>query len=175
MLSQAKKEVSGIKSRSLLNIFGMILSFAAFAALLIFFQFNSWTTHAGLSIIIISVAVYTFILYKDYRIISRNDFTAHPNNFLLKLKEYQLNKFTIYNKLYWFYALALSVGSILCFYETLGNLNMLLQVGIAAFTIFWMAICATILRRSYIKREKERLDLLIEKFERISEQFKENI
>lgn len=173
MLSQVKKEVAGIRSRSLLNILGMVLSFAAFAALMLFFQFNLWTTYAGLSIIIIAVAVYTLILYKDYKIISENDFTAHPNEFLLKLKAYQLNKFTIYNKLYWFYATALSLGFILCFYETLGNLEPLLQTGIVAFTIFWMVLCATILRRSYIRREKERLDLLIEKFERISEQFEE--
>lgn len=173
MLSQAKKEVTGIRTRSLLNIFGMVLSFAAIAALLLFFTFNSWTTHAGLSIIIISVAVYTFILYKDYRIIARSDFTEHPNAFLSNLKIYQLNKFTLYNKLYWFYAVALSFGFILYFYEMLGNLNLWIQTGIITFTIFWMTLCATILRKAYIKKEKERLDLLIEKFERISNQFSE--
>jgi len=172
MLMQVKKDVTGIRRRSLLNIYGMVLSFAAIAALLIFFQSGPWTTQAGLVIIIVSVAVSTFILYKDYKIIANNDFTAHPNDFLLKLKAYQLNKFTIYTKLYWFYALALSLGSVLFFYETLGNLDLLLQTGIIAFTCFWMVLCATILRRSYIKREKERLDLLIEKFERISNQFK---
>jgi hypothetical protein len=56
----------------------------------------------------------------------------------------------------------------------LNNLSPVLQIGIIAFTIFWMALCATILRRAYMKREKERLDLLIEKFERISEQFNEH-
>ncbi|WP_316794386.1 hypothetical protein [Pedobacter frigoris] len=173
MLAQAKKEVNGIRTRSLFNILGMILSFAAITALIIFFQFNSWTTLAGLSIIVASVAVYTLILYKDYRIIAQNDFTEHPNAFLSKLKIYQLNKFTIYNKLYWFYAIALSVGFILYFYEMLDNLNIWIQVGIISFTIFWMALCATILRKAYIKREKERLDLLIEKFERISGQFKD--
>ncbi|TCD01148.1 hypothetical protein [Pedobacter psychroterrae] len=171
MLSQAKKEVAGIRTRSLLNIAGMIMSFAAIAALLIFFQFNSWATPAGLCIILLSIAISTFILYKDHTIISRNDFTQHPNDFLTQLKKYQLNKFTIYNKLYWFYAIALSVGFMFYFYEMLDNLSIWIQVGIAAFTIFWMALCATILRKSYLKREKERIDLLIEKFERISKQF----
>ncbi|TKC09122.1 hypothetical protein [Pedobacter frigoris] len=173
MLAQAKKEVNGIRTRSLFNILGMVLSFAAITGLIIFFQFNSWTTLAGLSIIVASVAVYTLILYKDYRIIAQNDFTEHPNAFLSRLKIYQLNKFTIYNKLYWFYAIALSIGFILYFYEMLDNLNIWAQVGIIAFTIFWMTLCATILRKAYMKREKERLDLLIEKFERISDQFKE--
>ena len=174
MLSQAKKEVTSIRTRSLFNISGMVLSIAAIVALLLFSPFNSWTTQTGLIIIIISVAISTVILYKDHRIIRQNDFTEHPGAFLSRLKVYQLNKFTIYNKLYWFYATALSLGCIFYFYEVLNNLSPALQIGIIAFTIFWMALCATILRRAYIKREKERLDLLIEKFERISEQFNEH-
>lgn len=173
MLAQAKKEVNGIRTRSLFNILGMVLSFAAITALMIFFDFNSWTTLAGLSIIIASVAVYTFILYQDYRIIAQSDFTAYPNSFLSKLKLYQLNKFTIYHKLYWFYAIALSIGFILYFYEMLGDLHIWIQAGIIGFTVMWMALCATVLRKAYVKREKERLDLLIDKFERISDQFKE--
>lgn len=173
MLSQAKKEVAGITTRSLFNILGMLLSFAAIVALQLFYPFNSWTTQAGLTIIIIAIALYTIILYKDYRIIAKNDFTEHPNAFLSNLKVYQLNKFTIYTKLYWIYATAISVGFILYFYEMLDNLNIWTQTGIIAFTILWMGLCATILRKAYMKREKERIDLLIEKFERISDQFKE--
>lgn len=173
MLVQAKKEVNGVRTRSLLNILGMLLSFTAIAALLVFFPFNSWTTLAGLGVIIVSIAVYTIILYLDYRIIARNDFTEHPNAFLSNLKIYQLNKFNLYNRLYWIYAIALSFGFILYFYEMLDNMEVWIQISIVAFTIFWMFLCATILRKAYMKREKERIDLLIEKFERISEQFKE--
>ena len=174
MLSQAKKEVAGIRTRSLFNIAGMVLSFAAIAALLVLFEFNSWATPVGLIIILVAIGISTFVLYKDHAIISRNDFTQHPNSFLEQLKKYQLNKFTIYNKLYWFYAFALSFGFIFYFYEMLESLSLWLQIAISAFTIFWMVLCATILRRSYLKREKERLDLLIEKFERISNQFDEH-
>ncbi len=173
MLEQAKKEVSSIKTKSRLNIFGMVLSLAAIAGLLFFAEFTSWTTPAGLSIIVLAVAVSTFILYKDYKLIANNDFTEHPNAFLSNLKTYQLNKLLIYNKLYWFYAIAISLGFIFYFYEMLNHLTLLVQVGIVAFTIFWMVFCGTILRRAYIKREKERIDLLIEKFERISQQFKD--
>jgi UDP-N-acetylmuramyl pentapeptide phosphotransferase/UDP-N-acetylglucosamine-1-phosphate transferase len=173
MLAQAKKEVSAIRSRSRLNILGMILSLAAIAGLMVFFDFDFWTTYVGLSIISISIAVFTYILYKEYKIIAENDFTEHPGAFLTKLKTYQLNKFTLYNKLYWFYVIALSLGFVFCFYELLYNMEFIMQLSIIGFTIFWMALSATILRRAYIKREKERLDLLIEKFQRISEQFKE--
>lgn len=174
MLAQSKKEVAGIRAKSRLNILGMILSFAALAALLLFAEFESWTTLAGLSIIVILVAVYTFILYNDHKLIAQNDFTEHPNAFLTKLKAYQVNKFTIYNKLYWVYMVALSVGLIFYFYEKLDHLSTVMQAVLILFTVIWMALCATVFRKAYLKGEKERIGLLIEKFERISAQFKES-
>ncbi|MBC7567636.1 MAG: hypothetical protein H7223_11815 [Pedobacter sp.] len=174
MLAQSKKEVAGIRSKSRLNILGMIVSFATLAALLLFAEFESWTTLAGLSIIVVLVGIYTFILYKDHKLISENDFTEHPKAFLDQLKAYQLNKFTIYNKLYWLYMAALSVGVIFYFYEKLNLLSPLVQIALILFTIIWMTLCATVFRKAYLKGEKERISLLIEKFERISTQFNEN-
>jgi Ca2+/Na+ antiporter len=174
MLAQSKKEVASIRAKSRLNILGMILSFAALVALLLFAEFESWTTLAGLSIIVILVAVYTYILYNDHKLIAQNDITEHPNAFLNKLKAYQVNKFRLYNKLYWVYIAALSIGVTFYFYEKLVEMSPFLQVILVVFTVIWMVLCATIFRKSYLKGEKERIALLIEKFERISKQFKDS-
>jgi hypothetical protein len=171
MLAQAKKEVNGVRSRSLMNIIGMVLSFLAIAALWLFFDFQSWTTHAGITIIITAIAVSTFTLYRSHRLISDNDFTAHPKEFLNSLKTFQLSRYTLYNKLYWFYAAALTVGGILFFFENLSLLTFWVKASLIIFTLFWMVFSATVLRKGYMKKEKERIDLLIEKFERISGQF----
>jgi membrane protein YdbS with pleckstrin-like domain len=172
MLEQAKKEVNAIRRRSLFNLGGMLVSLIAISLVLVFFQFNYWTS-LGIGIIILAVATSTTLLYREHRLIAKNDFTAHPSAFLTKLHEYQLSRFNLYNRLYWFYAAAISLGFILFFLETLANLTLWVQAAILLFTALWMAFCATILRRSYMKKEKERIDLLIEKFERISAQFKE--
>ncbi|MCX2480399.1 hypothetical protein OQY15_14955 [Pedobacter sp. MC2016-15] len=173
MLEQAKKEVNAIRSRSLINIGGMVLSFIAISAALIYFNFDSWTTNLGIEIVVLAVAVYTILLYREHRLISRNDFTVHPGTFLGKLHEYQISRFNLYNKLYWFYVAAIAVGFILFFFETLHDLDTWIQVSILLFTVLWMVFCATILRKAFMKKEKERIDLLIEKFERISSQFQE--
>ena len=170
MLQQAKKEVNGLKLKSALNIGGMLLSFIAIAALWIFFHFESWTTHVGISITIIAIGVYTLILYRDYRLIAKNDFTAHPNEFLNNLKTYQLNRYKLYNSLYWFYVIALSLGLIFYFVEILAHFNTAQKVIAVGLTALWMIFCSTILRKVVMKREKERIALLIEKFERISGQ-----
>ncbi len=173
MLEQAKKEVNALRTKSLFNIAGMVISFIAISSLLVFFSFNSWTTTLGIGIIVLAVAISTLLLYREHRLISRNDFTENPGIFLARLHDYQLSRFNLYNKLYWFYAIAISLGFILFFFETLQNLSTWIQAAIILFTVIWMAFCATILRRSFMKKEKERIDLLIEKFERITAQFEE--
>ncbi|HEY0175935.1 MAG TPA: hypothetical protein VGC08_06130 [Pedobacter sp.] len=173
MLEQAKKEVNSIRTKSLFNIGGMVLSFAAISTMLLYFDFNSWVTILGIGIIILAIAISIILLYREHRLISRNDFTEHPASFLAKLHEYQLSRYHLYNKLFWFYVAVVSFGLVLFFAETLQHLSTWIQVSIVSFTVLWMTFCATILRRAFMKREKERIDLLIEKFERISSQFNE--
>ena len=171
MLKQAQKEVNGMRTKSLLNIGGMILSVIAMAMLWLFYDVQNWTTHAGISIIIITILVYTAILYNNYKIISKVDFTVNPNEFITKLKLYQLDRLTMYNRLYWFYTISLSLGAALYFIEVLSHMEFWMQIVAIVVTIGWMIFCSTLVRKAVIKKDKERIALLIEKFERISGQF----
>ncbi|RYF22921.1 MAG: hypothetical protein EOO42_08015 [Flavobacteriales bacterium] len=172
MLSQAKKEVNTLRNRSMFNIIGMVASFIAVACLW-FFDFQAWTTHLGISIIVLIIAVYSLILYNNHRIIAKTDITANPNQFLTSLKIYQLDRLSLYNKLYWFYTIALSLGMIFFFVEILNHMQLWAQITLIIISVAWMVFCSTLVRKAVIKRDKERIALLIEKFERISAQFKE--
>lgn len=172
MLKQAKKDVGTIRTRSLFNIIGMVLSLLVMAALWLF-DFQSWTTHAGISIIVVVVGVYTVILYKNHQMLTKSDFTVNPKAFINNLKAYQLGRASLYNRLYWFYTLALSLGMIFFFVEVLNPLDLWLQVLLVSLSFGWMIFCSTLVRKAVIKKDKERIALLIEKFERISNQFKE--
>lgn len=171
MLKQAKKEVNGMRTKSLLNIGGMILSVIAMAMLWLFYDVQNWTTHAGISIIIITILVYTTILYNNYKIISKVDFTVNPNEFIAKLKIYQLNRLAMHNRLYWFYTLSLSLGMALYFIEILSHMEFWMQTLAIILSFGWIIFCSTLVRKAVIKKDKERIALLIEKFERISGQF----
>lgn len=168
--NRQKKEVNGLKLKSALNILGMCLSFIAIAALWIFYHFDSWTTHVGISITLIAIGVYTLILYRDHKLISKSDYTVHPNEYLNNLKTYQLNRYKLYNSLYWFYTIALSMGIVFYFIEILSHFNLVQKIIAVGLTFLWILFCSTLLRKAVIKREKERIALLIEKFERISGQ-----
>lgn len=170
MLKQAKKEMNGMRTKSLLNIGGMILSVIAMAMLWLFYDVQNWTTHLGISIIITTILVYTAILYNNYKIISKVDFTINPTDFINKLKLFQLDRLTMYNRLYWFYTIALSLGAGLYFIEVLSHMEFWMQIIAIAVSIGWMVFCSTLVRKAVIKKDKERIALLIEKFERIGSQ-----
>ncbi|EDM36604.1 hypothetical protein PBAL39_25090 [Pedobacter sp. BAL39] len=152
----------------------MLLSLVALAVLWFFFEFKSWTTHAGLTLFIVAVSASTFVLYRNHLLISRNDFTSDPNAFLANLKRYQLSRLSLHNKAYWLYTITLSLGITLYFFEVLSYFTIWTQVFIILFTFGWMLFCSTLVRKAVIKRDKERISLLIEKFERLGSQFKEN-
>ncbi len=171
VLKQAKKEVNQIRTKSMLNIAGMILSVFGIASIWLFYDFNSILTHLGLTIIILAVTVYTFILYNNHKLIARNDFTENPKVFLEQLKTYQLKRHELYNKLYWFYALALGLGMALYFYELLRHMQPWMQFLVLFLSFGWIIFCSTLVRKTVIRRDKERISLLIERFERISDQF----
>lgn len=173
MLAQVKKEVSAIRSKSVLNITGMICSLLVVAVLWLCFDFKSWAAHAGLTIFMVAIAASTFMLYRSHRLISGNDFTNHPNDFLEHLKLYQRSRFSLYNRMYWIYMIALSLGIILYFFEILNYYSFGIQILIILFTLGWIVFCSTLLRKATLKREKERIAILIEKFERLANQFRE--
>ncbi|RZK50145.1 MAG: hypothetical protein EOO99_02865 [Pedobacter sp.] len=173
MLKQAKREMNAIRSKSVINIMGMLASLLIVASLWIY-QFDSWTTHAGIAIIILSIATYTFILYRNYRTISSIDITQHPEKFLSKLKVYQLQRHNLYTKLYWFYAIALSLGMGLYLYALIDHLKPIAQLIFCTLSFGWIVFCSTLVRKAVIQKDKQRISLLIEKFERISDQFKNN-
>ncbi|MBB2151251.1 hypothetical protein [Pedobacter gandavensis] len=173
MLAQAKKEVNSMRRKSILNIVGMGISFLAVASLWVFFDFQSWTTDAGIAVVLIAIAASTFILYKGHLLISKNDFTTHPNEFLSRLKQYQISRFNLYHQMYWIYTAALSIGSALYLIEIVTYMPTWAQVLIVVFTFLWMVFCSTLVRKAVIRKDKERISLLIEKFERLGSQFKE--
>ncbi len=170
MLKQAKKEVNSMRTKSLLNILGMCFSVLAMVMLWLFYDVQSWTTHVGISVIIVTILVFTIILYNNYKIISKVDFTVYPNEFIAKLKLYQLNRLAMYNRLYWFYTVALSLGMALYFIEILERMEFWMQTTTIVISFGWMIFCSTLVRKAVIKKDKERIALLIEKFERIGGQ-----
>ena len=170
MLKQAKKDVSAVRTKSLLNIGGLALSVLAMALLWLFYDAQSWTTHIGITIMIAAIVVYTFMLYRNYTLISKIDFTANPNELIAKLKVYQVNRLSLHSRLYWFYVIALSLGMGFYFIEVLTYMQFWMQIVTTVLSFGLIIFVSTFVRKAVIKKDRERIGQIITKFERIGGQ-----
>ena len=170
MLKQAKKDVRAVRTKSLLNIGGLALSVLAMAVLWLFYDAQSWTTHIGITIMIAAIVVYTFMLYRNYTLISKIDFTANPNELIAKLKVYEVTRLSLHSRLYWFYVIALSLGMGFYFIEVLTYMQFWMQIVTIVLSFGWIIFVSTFVRKAVIKRDRERIAQIIAKFERIGGQ-----
>ena len=171
VLKQVKKGISGMSSKLFWNITGMGACLVGLFAAMLFFVFTSWITYVGLTIILITMLLYIIMMVRDYRIISRQDVTINPTQYLQNLKEYQKNRNELYGWLYYLYVILMSTGLLLYFFEVLesasGAFKTAAYTGYTAFILF----CSFYIRSHFVKTEQEKLNLLIDRLVRLQEQF----
>ncbi len=172
MLAQVKKDVNTLKNKSFLNIAIMLGCVVILSILWYYLRFSSLSTNIGLGITILSILAYSGLLVKDHNLINKTDFTLHPAQYLSQLKQYQLNRYRLYNSIYWVYVIALTAGISLYFLEILQYFTVEWRWFAVTITFGWILFCSTFVRKIVMRREKERIALLIEKLERLGQQFK---
>ena len=87
VLKQVKKGISGISQKLLWNITTMVITLWAILAVMLFFAFRLWITYLGMGILVITILLYALMMIRDYRIISKQDITINPADYLKSLKE----------------------------------------------------------------------------------------
>ena len=171
VLKQVKKGISGMSSKLLWNIAGMGLCLAGLLAAMIFFVFTSWVTYVGIIIILITMALYIMMMVRDYRIISNQDVTINPTEYLQSLKEYQKNRTEVYGWLYYLYVILMSTGLLLYFFEVLQSASTAFKTFAYGGYIAFILFCSFYIRSHFVKTEQEKLNLLIDRLVMLQEQF----
>lgn len=171
VLKQVKRSVGGMSRKLLWNIISMSVSFAAILAIMLFVAFRYWVSYLGMSIILITMILYIFMMIRDYRLIHSRDITINPTDYLQHLKEYQKNRAEIYGRLYYIFVLLISLGMSLYFFEVLQNLTKAFKIAAYSFTGIWYLLCATYLRKRFLSNEQEKLSLMVDRLVRLQSQF----
>jgi len=171
VLKQVKKSVSGMSRKLLWNIISMSASFAAILAIMLFVAFRYWVSYLGMSIILVTMILYIFMMIRDYRLIHSRDITINPTDYLQHLKEYQKNRAEIYGRLYIIFILLISLGMSLYFFEVLQSASNAFKIAAYGFTGIWFLFCATYLRKRFVTHEQEKLSLMVDRLVRLQSQF----
>jgi hypothetical protein len=171
VLKQVKKGVRNLTNKLRWNIVAMIAVLVNAAAVLLFLVFNSWITYAGILIMMVCMLCYFTLIIRHYRILNKHDATISPTEYLVSLHEYQKARAKTAGWFYYIYVLLISIGLLLYFYEVLATFSLYGKITVYGTTIVWVLFCTFYLKRRIFLNEQEKLNVMIDRLERIKSQF----
>ncbi len=171
VLKQVNTGVSGISQKLLWGVAIMISSFVGLLAVMLFFVFTSWLTYIGIIILLITLLLYSMVMLRDYRLISKQDITINPTAYLQSLKEYQKSRAELYGWLFYLYVILLSAGLVLYLYEILQSSSVLFKSIVYGGSALWFLFCTFYLKDRFVKSEQKKINEMIERLERLQNQF----
>lgn len=171
VLRQVKKGIRSITSQLYWGIVAMGAVLVLTFLILFFFVFQSWLTYVGISIMLVTMLLYAVMIIRNYRILNKRDSTLNPTEYLQDLKEYQKNRAKVAGWFYYLYVLLISLGLSLYFVEVLRNSTILYRTLVYGLTFVWIMFLTFYYKKRIFKNEEEKLNLIIEKLERLQGQF----
>ncbi|WP_448699176.1 hypothetical protein ACFGVR_19650 [Mucilaginibacter sp. AW1-3] len=170
-LKQVKKGMGSLSRKLMWGIVAMIVAIVNAFVILFFMVFQSWVTYVGILIMLVPMVIYVVMMVRDYRLIHRRDVTVNPTDYLQSLKEYKKNRAVLYGKLYYSYIILLSIGLALYFLEVLNDATLVGKIVVYSLTCIWFLICTFYLKDRIVKNEEEKINLIVERLERLKDQF----
>jgi len=171
VLKQVKKGVRSITSQLYWGVVAMIAMLALTFFILFFFVFQSWLTYVGIIIMLVTMLLYAIMITRNYRILNKRDATINPTEYLQDLKEYQKKRAKIVGWFYYLYVLLISLGLSLYFVEVLKGATIYYKIAVYGLTLIWIFFLTFYYKKRIFKNEEEKLNLIIEKLERLQGQF----
>jgi membrane protein YdbS with pleckstrin-like domain len=171
VLKQVKSGVRGLTNRIYWSIVAMVVIIAFAFIITLFGAFNSWVTTVGILIVLVTMLMYLTLIIRHYHILSKQDATVNPTEYLDSLKEYQRNRSKVIGWFYYIYTLLISAGLALYFVEVLQNASGVFKGVTYGSIIIWFLFTTFYLKPRMFKNEEEKLNLMIDRLVRLQDQF----
>ncbi|MES2275827.1 MAG: hypothetical protein V4592_07385 [Bacteroidota bacterium] len=171
VLKQVKKDVRGIAGKLRWSIAAVIALLLSAFTVMFFLVFNSWLTYTGLLVMMACMLMYFTLMIRHYRILSKHDHTLNPTEYLISLHEYQKERSKVTGWFYYIYVLLISLGLLLYFYEIFATFPLFGKIMVYGTTAGWLLFCTFYLKRRIFFHEQEKLNVMIDRLERLKSQF----
>ncbi|QXV64598.1 hypothetical protein FPZ42_05935 [Mucilaginibacter achroorhodeus] len=171
VVKQVKKGIRAFTTRLYWGIVAMIGTVAAAFILMFFMAFKSPATTFGILIILFAMAIYLYFMIRHYHMLNKHDLTQNPSDYLDSLKQYQKDRSRTVGWFYYLYILLLSAGLALYFVEVLENASVGFKVATYGLTAIWFLFTTFYIKPRMMRSEEEKLNLMIDRLERLQQQF----
>jgi membrane protein YdbS with pleckstrin-like domain len=170
VLKQVKKDVGGLANKLRWNITAIVVLLSLTVVALLFLVF-SWAAYAGMLIIIACMLLYFSLLIRHYRILNRHDATMSPTDYLVSLHQYQKERAKTVGWFYYIYVLLIGAGLLLYLFEITASYSIAAKIMVYGITVTWLLFCTFYLKRRIFMHEQEKLNVMIDRLERLKSQF----
>ena len=173
VLKKVSKTRTGLASRLLIEMVGMVLASAMLIYVWVESPFRMWTTHLAMVIFMCCCLYYITALIRNYRQITYRSLLERPGEYILYLKKYKHNRFIFNTRKYRMYSIYFTAGFILLFIEIAFLTELWVTITVIVFTFLWIILYYFVLMPIYIRKEESRLEDMIRNLERLEKQFEE--
>ncbi|HEY1025889.1 MAG TPA: hypothetical protein VGE26_12035 [Sphingobacteriaceae bacterium] len=172
LVRQSKRRLS---AKLLFEVIAMAVAVLLLVYTWFTIDFRMWTSHAALIIFIVCCVYVVFAQLRDYRRLMDNSLLLDkPNEYIDYLKSYKKHRYVLNTKKYRSYTLFFIAGFAFFFIEIFFVASLWVTILGISFTVAWFLFCYFILMKSYIRKEEQRLNEMIENLERLQKQFSED-
>ena len=173
VLKKVSKTRTGLASRLLIEMVGMVLASAMLIYVWVESPFRMWTTHLAMVIFMCCCLYYITAIIRNYRQITYRSLLDRPGEYILYLKKYKHNRFIFNTRKYRMYSIYFTAGFILLFIEIAFLTELWVTITVIVFTFLWIILYYFVLMPIYIRKEESRLEDMIRNLERLEKQFVE--
>jgi magnesium-transporting ATPase (P-type) len=173
VLKKVGKTRTGLASRLLVEMVGMVLASAMLIYVWVESPFRMWTTHLAMVIFMACCLYYITALIDNYRRITYRSLLNSPGEYILYLKKYKHDRFIFNTRNYRIYSIFFTAGFILLFIEISFLTDLWVTITVIVFTFLWIMLFYFVLMRIYIRKEESKLEDMIRNLERLEKQFEE--
>ncbi|SKB38329.1 hypothetical protein [Daejeonella lutea] len=171
VLEKVNKTRTGLASRLLLEMLGMILATAFLIYVWIEMPFRMWTTHLAMAVFLGCCVYYIIAQIANYLKITYDSLLDKPEEYILYLKKYKHDRFIFNTRKYRIYSIFVTAGFMLYFVEIAFLAMLWVTIAGIVFTFAWIIVWYFVLMPIYIKKEESKLEDMIENLERLEMQF----
>jgi FtsH-binding integral membrane protein len=170
-LKTVKKGMNGLSRKLMWGIVAIVITTVVVVYLALFGVFMTWTSDVGLLVLSAGMITYLVLQVGDYRTLSKHDPTMDPVNYLDNLKTYQKRRAYLYGRFWYIFALIVTAGMSFYTYEVLERQSLKTKVICYVLWFVYIMFATFYLKDRITKNEKEKVSLMIEKLERLQDQF----
>lgn len=167
LISKAKRIRREYSSKIMIKILALSLSVVTIIWLFFNMKFESPLTYIGMGLMSVTIVSFIFLSLWHFLFFNTIDFTENPTNTLKKLEKVYSFQKLLKTKLFFIYAVVLSIGLGMYFIEVTASFSLAVKLSVYGSTFLWFLISYFYIGKRQAAKEEKRLQIIIDAIKKI--------